>query len=153
MPERTLHLSISTPGRQVVDAHGVLALRARDASGSFGVLPGHADLLTVLVPSVVRWREAGGAERFCAVRGGVFTMAGGTHAAIACRQAVLGDQLAALPSDVAAANAEQADVDRRARVAQMQLHARAVRQLMRYLVPGRGDGAAVAEQLFEGGPG
>lgn len=74
-------------------------------------------------------------------------MAGGVHAAIACRQAVLGDRLEALQSEVAAANAKDADVDRSARVAQMQLHARAVRQLMRYLVPGRGDGAAVAELL------
>lgn len=147
MAERTLHLSISTPERQMVDARDVIALRAVDASGSFGVLPGHADLLTVLTPSVVRWRQADGAEHFCAVRGGVFTMTGGMHAAIACRQAVLGDRLEALQAEVASANARELDTDRRARVAQTQLHAQAVRQLMRYLVPEQGAGAMVSGNL------
>ena len=127
-----------TPEKQVVDAHDVRSLRASDESGSFGILPGHADLLTVLVPSVVRWRNADGEEQLCAVRGGIFTMSGGNRAAIACRQAVLGDRLDELEANVASANAEEEDADRRARVAQLQLHARAVRQMMRYLVPGGG---------------
>ncbi|MDR1968873.1 MAG: F0F1 ATP synthase subunit epsilon [Burkholderiaceae bacterium] len=134
-----MHLSIATPESQVVEAGDVVAIRARDESGSFGILPGHADLLTVLPPSVVRWRTAGGEELFCAVRGGVFTLTGGQRAAIACRQAVVGKRLDALPADVMAASEQETDAQRRALVAQAQLHARAVRQLMRYLAPGSSD--------------
>lgn len=149
MSARTLRLSISTPERQVVDARGVRSVRAADESGGFGILPGHADLLTVLVPSVVRWRAADGDEQYCAVRGGILTMTGGDHVAIASRQAVPGRRLEALEAEVVSANAAEADADRRARVAQLQLHARAVRQMMRYLVPGGGD--ALSDLFADGG--
>jgi F-type H+-transporting ATPase subunit epsilon len=32
-------------------------LRAEDASGSFGILPGHAPFLTALAISIVSWRK------------------------------------------------------------------------------------------------
>ena len=41
------------PRVTLVRADGVTAVRAEDESGAFGVLPGHADLMTVLPPSVV----------------------------------------------------------------------------------------------------
>jgi F-type H+-transporting ATPase subunit epsilon len=59
----TLHLTVTTPAQILVEAGNVVAVRAEDQSGSFGILPGHADLLTVLVPSVVRWRTTNGAAR------------------------------------------------------------------------------------------
>jgi F-type H+-transporting ATPase subunit epsilon len=40
-----------------------------------------------------------------------------------------------LEAEVQAERAAETDADRRARVEQMQLHARAVRQLMRYIRP------------------
>ncbi len=49
----------STPAAILIDADDVRSLRAEDESGAFGVLPGHADLLTVLPPSVVRWTRDG----------------------------------------------------------------------------------------------
>jgi F-type H+-transporting ATPase subunit epsilon len=73
---------------------------------------------------------------FCAVRGGVLTVTGGREVAVACRQAQLGYRLEDLGAQIAAARAAETDADRRARVAQTKLHAHAVRQLMRYLVPG-----------------
>jgi len=138
MSGRAMHLSISTPG-QLIEHSDVRSIRASDESGSFGLLPGHADLLTVLAPSVVRWRCADGPEHYCAVRGGILTMTGGDRVGIACRQAVLGDRLEELEADVTMANVREQDADRSARVAQLRLHARAVRQIMRYLVPGNGD--------------
>lgn len=131
-----LHLTIATPERTMVDATDVRAVRAADESGSFGLLPGHADLLTVLPASVVRWRDGTGETRYCAVRGGVLSMTGGQSVAIACRRAQIGTDLSALESDILATRAEEGDAERRARVAQMRLHARAIRQMMRYLVPG-----------------
>jgi F-type H+-transporting ATPase subunit epsilon len=131
-----LHLTIATPASLLVDAGDVGSLRAEDLSGSFGVLPGHADLLTVLPPSVVRWTARGEAQRFCAISGGVLTVSGGDRVSIACRRGTVGEDLAALEAAVTAQRAAELDADRRARVEQTRLHARALRQLMRFLRPG-----------------
>jgi F-type H+-transporting ATPase subunit epsilon len=101
----TIHLTVTTPSQILVDSGDVAAVRAEDESGSFGILPGHADLLTALVPSVVRWRTSDGAAHFCAVRGGVFTVSSGRNVAVACREAVLGDSLEHLEGKVRAVRA------------------------------------------------
>ncbi len=141
-----LHLKIATPSAVLVDSSDARAVRAEDASGGFGVLPGHADLLTVLSDSVVRWRDAAGRERYCAVRGGVLSVAGGRLVTVACRQAVAGDDLVRLKAEVSTMRAAEADAERRARVEQTRLHARAVRQLMRYLRPAQGAPPAPIEE-------
>jgi F-type H+-transporting ATPase subunit epsilon len=132
-----LHLTIATPAVVLVDSDDVASVRAEDASGSFGILPSHADLLTMLTPSVVRWRTAAGHTGFCAVKGGVLTVSQGRRVAIACREGVVDDSLQTLEDRVRVIRAEQVEADRRARVAQVQLHTRAVRQLVRYLRPGQ----------------
>jgi F-type H+-transporting ATPase subunit epsilon len=131
-----LHLVITTPEAILVDRPDVSSVRAEDSSGGFGILPGHADLLTVLPPSVLRWRDAGGAVTYCALRGGVMTVTGGRDIAVACRQGLTGGDLAALEAEVQALRAAEADAERRARVEQVRLQSRVVRQLMRYLRPG-----------------
>jgi F-type H+-transporting ATPase subunit epsilon len=131
----TLHLTVTTPSRILVESDNVAAVRAEDQSGSFGILPGHADVLTVLVPSVLRWRTADGAARYCAVRGGVFTVAAGRDIAVACREGVVGDSLEDLEAKVRTVRAQELEADRKARVEQVRLHALAVRQLLRYLRP------------------
>lgn len=133
---RTLRLVISTPAAVLVDRADVRAVRAEDASGGFGILPGHADLLTVLPASVVRWRAGDGATQYCVLRGGVLTVSGGATVAIACRDGVTGEALPALESRVQAMRAAETDAERRARGEQVRLHARVVRQMMRYLRPG-----------------
>ncbi|WP_338468175.1 F0F1 ATP synthase subunit epsilon [Novosphingobium sp. ZN18A2] len=135
-----LHLTISTPRERVVDAEGVVSVQASDETGSFGILPQHADFLTVLPPSVVRWRDKDRTAHFCAVRAGVLSVSNGHDVAIACREALLGDRLGELEAGIAARREAETDADRVARVAQMRLHARAVRQLMRFLVPDARDG-------------
>ena len=130
-----LHLTVTTPGQILVDSGDVAAVRAEDQSGNFGILPGHADLLTVLVASVLRWRTADGTTRFCAVHGGVFTVSAGRNVAVACREGVVGDSLENLEAKVRTVRAEQLEADRKARVEQVRLHALAVRQLLRYLRP------------------
>jgi F-type H+-transporting ATPase subunit epsilon len=142
-----LRLTIATPSALLLDVDNVASLRAEDDSGAFGVLPGHADLLTVLPPSVLRWTRQGEPTRFCALSGGVLTITGGNRVAVACRRGALGDDLETLQAEVAAQRAAELDADRRARVEQTKLHARALRQLMRSL---RGDGRA--RPLGEGAP-
>jgi F-type H+-transporting ATPase subunit epsilon len=133
-----LHLTIATPARVLFDSTEVVALRAEDATGSFGILPGHAAFLTVLAPSVLRWHAADGVEHFCAVKEGVLRVSGGHEIAIACREGVMGangTSLEVLEAQVDAARAAQIDAVRRARVDETRLHAQAVRQLLRYLRP------------------
>jgi F-type H+-transporting ATPase subunit epsilon len=139
-----LHLIIATPAKILADVENVRSLRAEDDSGAFGVLPGHADLLTVLPPSVVRWTAQEGPTRYCAVGGGVLRVAGGKTVALACRRGVVADDLSALQGEIGALRSAELEADRRARVEQTMLHARALRQFMRYLRSGGrplGDGA------------
>jgi len=130
-----LHLLITTPQQILVDCADVVALRGEDASGSFGLLPGHVDYLTVLLPTVLRWRRAGGGQGFCAVRGGVLTLSGG-ELRVACREGVVGERLEQLETQVHEAREAQRDSARRARVEHLRLHTQAVRQLVRYLRAG-----------------
>jgi F-type H+-transporting ATPase subunit epsilon len=46
-------------GQQVVRIDDVVSLVAEDASGQFGVQPGHAAMLTVLEPGLFRYRRSG----------------------------------------------------------------------------------------------
>jgi F-type H+-transporting ATPase subunit epsilon len=144
---KTLHLTITTPAQILVASDNVVAIRAEDQSGSFGVLPGHADLLTALVTSVVRWRTADGAAYFCAVRGGVFAVSGGRNVSVACREGVVGDSLDELEAKVRAVRARQLEADRKARVEQIRVHALAVRQLLRYLRPNPASAASKEREV------
>jgi F-type H+-transporting ATPase subunit epsilon len=143
---KTLHLTITTPAQILAASDNVVAVRAEDQSGSFGVLPGHADLLTALIPSVVRWRTADGAARFCAVRGGVFAVSGGRNVSVACREGVVGDSLDELEAKVRTVRARQLEADRKARAEQIRVHALAVRQLIRYLRPDPASAAAMERE-------
>lgn len=134
--KRGLHLTVTTPMDVLVDEPAAASVRGEDDSGGFGILPGHADFLTALPASVLRWRGSDGVVHFCALRAGLMTVSGGNRVAVACREAILGDDLARLEAQVRTLRADEADADRRTRVEQMRLHAQAVRQLMRYLRPG-----------------
>ena len=48
-----LHLQAATQYERI---EGVISLVAEDASGSFGILPGHERLVTTLVPGLARFR-------------------------------------------------------------------------------------------------
>lgn len=125
-----LSLTITTPLQTVVAEKDVTSFRAEDASGGFGIQPGHVDFLTVSTAGVVRWRSSGGPWRFCAVRGGVLLVRGGREIDIACREAVTGTDLPALEARIAAEREAAREAARGARSQQTRLHARAIRQIM-----------------------
>jgi F-type H+-transporting ATPase subunit epsilon len=142
MSNSALKLTIATPSRVWFDGVDIVSLRAEDASGSFGIRIGHADFVTQLTSSVVRWTGADNVSRYCAVNGGVLLVLGGATVSIACREAIPGDSLEGLELLVRSRHADEDDAARRARVDQLRLHARAVRQMLRYLRPRPGtDGA------------
>lgn len=136
-----MRLVITTPTAVAATVEGVRHLRAEDPSGAFGILPGHADLLTALTVSVVSWRlddgPDGGREGHCAVRGGVLTVTGGESISVATREAVVGDDLPALERNVLTRFRHAHEEEREALTAARRLHLAAVRQILAYLRPER----------------
>lgn len=130
-----MRLRIITPLAVVVDEDGVLALRAEDASGSFGILERHADFLTSLAITVVRWNSSDGTRHYCAVRRGVLSVTGGRDIAIATREAVTGDDLATLDETVLGRLRADIETERVERVESTRLQLNAIRQIMRHLRP------------------
>lgn len=133
-----MRLRIVTPLSVVVDEK-TLSLRAEDASGSFGILPGHAPFLTALGISIVSWRTAD-AEQFCALRGGVLTVGDGSSVDIATREAVVGHDLATLGADVLARFRSDADNERIEHAETMRLQFNAIRHMVSRLKPGANTG-------------
>lgn len=134
---KTMPLLLTSLGTLVVDHEPIVSLRASDASGSFGILPGHADFLTALDIGVVSWRYADGREKYCAVRRGVLSVAGG-EVSVATRDAILDDNLEHLEQTALGAFRARDDAERHARTDSAQLELKALRELMRYLQPAHG---------------
>ncbi|MDJ0929743.1 F0F1 ATP synthase subunit epsilon [Breoghania sp.] len=125
-----MRLVIVSPLQIVVDEPNIASLRAEDASGSFGILPGHTDFLTSLTVSVVRWRNRDGKRHFCAVRSGVLTVSDGTTVSIATREAVPGDDLDTLDTIVIERFRSELAVERTQNVEAIRLHLDMIRRLV-----------------------
>lgn len=87
----TMRLEIIVPDA-VVLAATVLAVQAADATGRFGIHPGHEPFVTVLVPSLLVYTDEKRVERYAAVDGGVLLVEPG-FVTVTTRDAVLSDQL------------------------------------------------------------
>lgn len=132
-----MRLLITSPTAVVIDEQDVVAVRAEDESGSFGILDGHADFLTALTISVVSWHYAADRQRFCAVRRGVLSVTNGNEVAIATREAIPGDDLDRLEQVVLAQFRDALEAERTSRTESLQLQMKAIRQIVRYLRPER----------------
>jgi F-type H+-transporting ATPase subunit epsilon len=96
-------------------------------------LPGHADFLTALAVSVASWRDNRGAEHHVAVRGGMLEVRDGGSIAIATPEAVAGDDLERLESEVLAKFRRQLVEEQAARTDAQRLYLAAIRQIVRFL--------------------
>ncbi len=76
MEAGSFRLNIVTPTG--IFCRDITHIRLRDESGYFGVMKGHIDFLTVLLPSLCYYRDAGGREIFLAVDAGIFSVRQGT---------------------------------------------------------------------------
>ena len=119
------------------------SLRAEDASGSFGILPRHADFLTSLAISVVSWESSAGTLHYCAVRRGILSVIAGREIAIATREAVAGDDLATLDETVLGRFRADIEAERTEHVESTRLQLSAIRQIMRHLRPGGRGGSGI----------
>ena len=142
-----LKLLITTPGQILFDGQ-IRALRAETLDGAFGIWPGHADYLSILVPSVLHITQETKPMLYCALRDGVLSMREGQHIDIACRDALLGDDLHVLEAEVMQMRAMRLDARRRAQTDDMRLQTKAVRQMIRR-AQGTSDADALAT-LMEG---
>ena len=75
MDNPAFRLNIVTP--TCMFSREVTHIRLRDESGFFGIMKGHINFLTVLVPSLCYYRDENGAEVFLAVDEGIFSVQGG----------------------------------------------------------------------------
>lgn len=132
-----MRLLVTTPVAVVVDAEDVRHVRAEDETGAFGILPGHADFITVLTVSVITWHNHVGDEHHVAVRGGVLTVRDGDLVEVATRDAVGEDTLRELGSAVLVRFQDDARLEEESRVSATRLHLAAIRQLQRYLESAR----------------
>src|SRR6516225_5208183 len=128
-----MRLSVATPLAIVIEVGDVAHLRAEDDTGAFGILPGHADFLTALAVSVASWRDDRGAEHYVAVRGGMLEVRDGDTIAIATPEAVAGDDLHRLESEVLAKFRRQLVEEQSARTDAQRLYLAAIRQIARFL--------------------
>lgn len=130
-----MRLRIITPLAVVVDEDAVTAVRAEDASGSFGILAGHADFLTSLGISVIDWKRADGTRHYCAVRRGMFSVGVGRDVAVATREAITGDDLATLDATVLTRFREEIEQERSERFESTQLQINAIRRIVSQIQP------------------
>jgi len=127
-----MKLRITDPAEILVDCE-IRSLRAEDATGSFGILDGHADFLTVLEVAVVSWCDAAGRAGYCAVRSGILTVSGGSEVAIATREGHVGDELDSLESTVLARYRRQREAELAERVSSAKLRMQAIRRMVEVL--------------------
>lgn len=128
-----MHLVVTTPLNMVIDADDVVSVVAEDASGSFGIMAGHANFLTTLTISVLSWSDADGQRHHCAVREGVLTVQGGKNVAVATREAITDDSLETLEDTVLAQFRRDLDAERAEHAEDTRLRLAAIRQIMRRL--------------------
>ena len=128
-----MKLTILTPTAVVADVDPVYLVRAEDPTGSFGILPRHADLLTVLAVSVLVYRDAENRERFVAVRGGILTVRAGREVQVLTREAVAEDDLGRLEREVLAHFRRTAATEEEAARGLRRLEGALVRRAAEYL--------------------
>lgn len=132
-----MRLLVTTPTAIVVDEPNVRHVRAEDATGAFGILPGHADFLTVLAISVISWRNGADSTHHVAVRGGMLTVRDGALVEVATRDAVREDSLAQLEGAVLKRFQAEAQAESESRVSTKRLQLATIRQLQRFVESGR----------------
>jgi len=131
-----MKLTISSLAGATAIEQEVLSVRAADASGSFGIRRGHANLLSVLEIGVVSWLDSAGHEHYCAVRGGILRVSDGNCVHINSREAIADDDLTRLESTIVAEFQRREKSEHNMRSQSRRLELQMVREIMRYLQPG-----------------
>ena len=109
MNNTTFRLTIVTPTKIV--ERDITHIRLKDETAYFGIMKGHIDFLTVLVPSLCYYRDASGRETFLAVDGGILSVRGGA-VTLTSREVYEGDDAERLAEIIEAAIAKRQESER-----------------------------------------
>jgi F-type H+-transporting ATPase subunit epsilon len=123
-----MQLRILTPGAVVLDMR-VRSLRGRDATGCFGIRPGHEPFQTCLAVSLLTLRNEADAELFVAVRRGVLRVIH-DRIDVVTRDAVLIPRLGDVESAILAEFARREQGEAATDQALVRLQLAALRQLV-----------------------
>lgn len=123
----TLEFEILVPDGIVIQTR-VVKLRAADATGQFGLLPGHEAFVTLLSPCVLLFCDENGCERYAAADGGVL-VSERHHVSVATREAVTADQLEQVAGAAAAMLETRQRRERTAKAEFAQLQTSLLREL------------------------
>lgn len=129
---------LETPAGAGVPVREVIAC---DATGSFAVRPGHADLVASLVPSIVEWTDASGGKAFAGVPGGILRVSGRGRVEILGRRVYRGRTLDEVAASLGEAMRRDSATAADARRALDQLEAELVSNLIRRKSAFAGSGA------------
>lgn len=121
-----MRLEVITPMAVCVD-RPVRRIVAEGPDGHFGMLPGHVDYVSELVPGILLYETEEGVERFVAVNSGTLVKCS-DEVRVAVRGAVEGDDLAALRKRVEAEFRQHDEEERDARAALARLEASMIRR-------------------------
>lgn len=123
-----MRLRVLLPTRVLFD-EPVGKVVAEAANGSFGMLPRHVDFVAALVPGILLYVSAEGAERYLGVDEGILVKRG-AEVMVATRSAVPGEDLASLRRAVRERYVELDEHERAARSALARLEAGVVRRFI-----------------------
>ena len=123
----SMRLEILVPDGVVVCTEAS-AVQASDPSGSFGLLPGHQDFFTTLIPCVLAYRDATGRTAYAAVDGGVLLLEG-DQVTVVTQDAVTAGRLEAVVEAASAMQAARLGQERAARAAFAELVASLLKEL------------------------
>ena len=133
-----MRLIVSTPTAVIEDVEQVVHVRAEDETGAFGILPGHADFVTVLPVSIVTWRASDGRESFVLVRRGVMTVRDGERVEIAARGGYRHEDLPEMGPAVLEQLRKADEEEDVTRTSEARLHLATMRQVEKVLRAKRG---------------
>ncbi len=121
-----MRLKVLTPARRCID-RDVRRIVAEAPQGHFGLLPGHGDYVSELVPGILVYAPEDGPDRYVAVNSGTLIKCG-EQVYVAVRGAVEGDDLARLRQRVEDEYRREDETEREARAALARLEASMIRR-------------------------
>ena len=121
-----MRLEVITPMAVRVN-RDVRRIVAEGPNGQFGMLPGHVDYVSALVPGILLYETEEGTERFVAVNSGTLVKCG-DEVRVAVRGAVEGNDLSELRKRVEAEFRQHDEEERDARAALARLEASMIRR-------------------------
>lgn len=123
-----MRLKVFLPTEILIDEE-VTKVIAQGPTGSFALLPRHIDFVSMLVPSVLIYARADGAEHFLGIDEGIL-IKHGADVRVSTRKALRGDDLSALREAVREDIVELDEHERAARSALARLEAGVIRRFV-----------------------